>query len=279
MGSKLNTYAVGNNDLTAMMASENALTKGFHQVSLTNWSTTAVPQIALGSLIECDGALYQSTVDESIGGSTSDGTLYIKTVPSSNTVTFEFSTTAPTWDTSKQGWYTSTSSNERYLEFVIQRSGSIFNKGIISQSEITQSISTQNSIATINNNTWIASTTTFSNYITVSAGDLIQIYYSVDLTCETASFGIYPSAKVENSGTASFYSTNTASLKKINGYVSTSFYKYEESYIIKAQSQGTYIPAEYFSWNYSSAASVPVNVYAQNRHVYVSKLNTLRVST
>ena len=128
MGSKLNTYAVGNNDLTAMMASENALTKGFHQVSLTNWSTTAVPQIALGSLIECDGALYQSTVDESIGGSTSDGTLYIKTVPSSNTVTFEFSTTAPTWDTSKQGWYTSTSSNERYLNFELYRSSSNFIK-------------------------------------------------------------------------------------------------------------------------------------------------------
>lgn len=124
----MNIYGVGDVNLSNMMASENALTKGFHQVSLTNWSTTAVPQISLGSLVECDGALYQSTVNETIGGSTSDGTLYIKSVPSSNTVTFEFSTTAPTWDVIKQGWYTSTTSNERYLEYLITRSSNNYYK-------------------------------------------------------------------------------------------------------------------------------------------------------
>lgn len=129
-GSKLNVYAVGDVNLTNMMASLNATTKGFHQVSLTEWETTTVPQIAAGSIVECDGALFSFSSDESISGSPSDGTVYIKLIPDGTSITAEFTNTAPGWDTAKQGWYSPTTGEEtyRYLEYYIVKSSTTYYK-------------------------------------------------------------------------------------------------------------------------------------------------------
>jgi len=82
---------------------------GYQAISLTNFdSDTDEPQIAAGSKVEIGGALFDADANESIAGwadiaNSSD--VYIHLTVSGASVTASFSTTAPTWDTAKQGWY------------------------------------------------------------------------------------------------------------------------------------------------------------------------------
>jgi hypothetical protein len=118
-GSKLNTYGVGDVNLTNLMQVLDACRIGFHAVSLTEWATTTVPKIAAGSKVEVNGAIYKFDADETITGSPSDGLVYIKLIPSGDSITAQFTNTAPAWDDEKQGWYSSTPGEEnyRYIEF------------------------------------------------------------------------------------------------------------------------------------------------------------------
>jgi len=52
-------------------------------------------------------------------------------VPSGDSVTCAYTNTAPTWSDSKQGWYgTGATVNNRYLEFIIYKSGVIFSNKV-----------------------------------------------------------------------------------------------------------------------------------------------------
>lgn len=131
MAVKYTAYGVGNSTLTSMIQSLNALTIGFHQVSLTNWSTTAAPDIALGSIVEVNNNLYESVSTETITGSTPNGYLYIKTILStSDTISFQFSTVVPEWNTTKQyfGSPSSSESDVRFLNFKIYNSSGLYTK-------------------------------------------------------------------------------------------------------------------------------------------------------
>ena len=82
---------------------------GYCGVSLTHFSDTAEPSIASGSKIEIGGALYEFLADEAGTGWAGIGVstwAYILLTPSGATVSWSYTTTAPTWDTAKQGWYT-----------------------------------------------------------------------------------------------------------------------------------------------------------------------------
>lgn len=86
---------------------------GKNKVSLTNWdSLTLAPEVAQGSVIDIDGSIATFIADESIGGSPSDGAIWLKFVVSGSTVTAEWTGTAPTWYADKSGWYNA--SGERY---------------------------------------------------------------------------------------------------------------------------------------------------------------------
>ena len=127
-GSQVNSYGIGDVNLTSLMASVDAERIGFCAVSLTNYDNTSEPEIAEGSKIEVNGALFKFDADEAIGGSPSDGTVYIKLIPVSTSITAEFTNTAPTWDTEKQGWYSPTPGEEnyRYLPFGMIKSGASY---------------------------------------------------------------------------------------------------------------------------------------------------------
>jgi hypothetical protein len=128
-GSKINDYAIGDQNIQSVMLTLDKAFKGLHQVSLTNYDTTDESEIAAGSVVEVNGALYKFDSDESITGSPSDGTVYIYLVPSGDTVTAAYTNTAPTWSDSKQGWYgTGASANYRYLEFVLFKLSSAYQK-------------------------------------------------------------------------------------------------------------------------------------------------------
>ena len=79
-------------------------------LSLTEFGTTNEPEIAAGSVVEIGGSLFVVTVDEAItgwAGIGNDTDAYIRLVPGVGGADFaaEFTTTAPTWSASKQGWY------------------------------------------------------------------------------------------------------------------------------------------------------------------------------
>lgn len=127
---KKNDYGVGDVNFTTLMDTTDKTRVGLHKVSLTNYGTTAAPEIAAGSCIEVNGALYYADADESIGGSPSDGSVFIKIIPDGATATAEFTNTAPVWDKEKQGLYSPTGGeeNHRYFEIYILKSGTSYTK-------------------------------------------------------------------------------------------------------------------------------------------------------
>jgi hypothetical protein len=122
-GSLINTYTQLDTDILALQLTSDANFVGKHNISLTNYDTTGVPAIAAGSIVECNGALFEFTADEAVTGTPSNGTVYIQIVPSTTTCTAAFTNTAPTWSDAKQGFYgTGGAANYRYLEFEMTRS-------------------------------------------------------------------------------------------------------------------------------------------------------------
>ena len=131
-GSKINNFSIGDSNIQSVMLTLDKTFKGQHQVSLTNYSTTAESQVAAGSVIEIGGALYKFDSNESITGSPSDGTVYIMAVPSGDSVTCAYTNTAPTWSDSKQGWYgTGGTANNRYIGGVTKSGTSWTNKFLL----------------------------------------------------------------------------------------------------------------------------------------------------
>jgi len=126
-GQKINNYSQLDTNILEVQLTLDQTRKGLHSVSLTNYDNTSAPQIAAGSVVEVNGALYKFTANETITGSPTDGTVYIMIVPSTTTCTAEYINTAPIWSDDKQGWYgTSGTSNYRYLEYIIYKSASSY---------------------------------------------------------------------------------------------------------------------------------------------------------
>jgi len=96
---------------------------GYQAISLTHYEDTDEPQIAAGSKVEIGGALFEFSGNESItgwGGIGNSTDVYIKLTVSGTSVTAAFTTSAPSWDTAKQGWY---GGAERYV-FYLRKDGS-----------------------------------------------------------------------------------------------------------------------------------------------------------
>jgi len=121
--SQINDYGIGDVNLTSLMETLDRQRRGYQAVSLTNYDNTSEPKIAAGSIVELGGALFKCEADESITGWAGIGNnndVYIKLVPSGTAATAAFTTAAPTWSTSKQGWYVG---NHRYI-FKLYKDGS-----------------------------------------------------------------------------------------------------------------------------------------------------------
>ena len=91
---------------------------GYNGISLTNFDNTTVPQIAAGSKVEVAGALYYFTSSDSLEdwAAVEVGEMaYIKLVISGTDVTGYFASAAAVWSASKQGWYASAGSTQRYI--------------------------------------------------------------------------------------------------------------------------------------------------------------------
>jgi len=92
---------------------------GLIALSLTNFDNESEPQIAAGSVIEISGSLFKFDNNDSIGGTPTSGQInYIMLEVSGSgdeqEVSGSWTTTAPTWNDAKQGWYDATG-NKRYV--------------------------------------------------------------------------------------------------------------------------------------------------------------------
>lgn len=110
--SKVSGYAIGDTNFDNMMLTLDKAYKGKMSLSLTEYTTATIPEIAAGSWVEVNGALFEtdsnvaiSTTDPVNGGTVANGTVYVTLVPSGDSCTAGFVDTAPTWSDSKQGYY------------------------------------------------------------------------------------------------------------------------------------------------------------------------------
>jgi len=97
---------------------------GYQAISLTNFVASAESLIAAGSKVEVGGAFFTFSGNETPQASTwtivgTGNTAYITLTPSgsagSQVLTAMYAATAPTFSTSKQGWYQSAASIVRYI--------------------------------------------------------------------------------------------------------------------------------------------------------------------
>ena len=128
-GIKLDNFSTVDVNLTAIMATAQAMRNGHFALSLTEMDSTTIPQIAAGSIIDISGTLVYFYSNETITGTASDGVTYIKLIYSSGTIAAIWTATAPTFDSSKNGWYgTGGSSSHRYIASMIKSSTSYTDK-------------------------------------------------------------------------------------------------------------------------------------------------------
>jgi hypothetical protein len=130
-GTRVSNYGAGDPNITALMVTNNLTFRGLCSASLTNYDTTDEPEIAAGSVVEVGGTLYEFGADEAIGGSPSDGLVYIKLIPSWASVTAEFTNDAPVWRDDLQGWYQSAISVNRYMPVEIFLSSTQYIKRVL----------------------------------------------------------------------------------------------------------------------------------------------------
>lgn len=128
-GIKIDNFAIGDVNLSAIMDTLQGLKQGHFQASLTEMDTTTIPKIAAGSIFDLNGSFVYIDADETIGGTPVDGVTYVKAIYSSGAVSFEWTATAPTFATDKNGWYgTGASSGHRYIAKMIKASSSYTGK-------------------------------------------------------------------------------------------------------------------------------------------------------
>ena len=97
---------------------------GFQAVSLTNLSSSAATVITAGSKVEIAGGFFTFSTPETPDGASwtsiaTGSAAYLRLTPTgiagAQTVTADWSTTAPVWDDAKQGRYLSSGSSIRYI--------------------------------------------------------------------------------------------------------------------------------------------------------------------
>lgn len=118
--------------------------KGYQSISLTNFTTSAESIIAAGSAVEIANAFFLAGTTLTPNATswtaiTTANTAYITLTPSgsagSQTIAAAYSETAPTWSTSKQGWYTTAASVTRYIGGVTKGSATKYDDAFLLQAD------------------------------------------------------------------------------------------------------------------------------------------------
>lgn len=118
-GSRINTYSPSTGVLDNVIGVVDYSLAGGIAITLTNYTSTILPRIQAGSIVEVAGDIFEFSTENTISttgiASTASCDYYIKLVPSSSECSAEFSTIVPTWRTDHQGYYENSTSDHRYI--------------------------------------------------------------------------------------------------------------------------------------------------------------------
>jgi len=139
-GYRVNNYDTSTANITSLMETIDATRTGYIALSLTEYDSTVVPAIAGGSLVEVAGSLFRFSTTEAISTtgvtSTAAQMYYIRLVPTSSQCSAQFSTTASAWREDLQGYYHSTTSNNRVVGGTYFTGADYLNKALYRQQDI-----------------------------------------------------------------------------------------------------------------------------------------------
>lgn len=206
-GTKINNYGSTNTSLTAIMQTIDADRVGkTDSIGLTNMSTTSIPAIESGSIIEIANSVYRFSTAEPISttsiASTAATYWYVELVPSSSTVSARFSTTVPVWRSDYQGFYTSTTSANRMIGKVYFSGTTYDQKAILRWNDRIYVNSNQNNAVIVNaiNNGVCVFTSSYTSFRGYSEGytGFLQASGSIGLYTEAANVAICAYASVNN---------------------------------------------------------------------------------
>lgn len=101
--------------LDNFITNETYFQRGFYAVCFSEMETSLAPVIQSGSIIEIDGDLYEFNANEAII-ETPSGVCYVKCYESTGALVAEYTSTAPTFNSLKNGWYgTDAAASHRYI--------------------------------------------------------------------------------------------------------------------------------------------------------------------
>ena len=134
----LNDYAIGNTNFNTMMTSLDKTFKGKADITISEYDTTAAPDVKVGSVFENNGSLFiVDTADITPTGYSSmtvSTTFYLYYDESATA--FIYSNTAPTWSDALQGWY---NGNDRAFFSMYKDSGGTLYENKIAFNKISSS--------------------------------------------------------------------------------------------------------------------------------------------
>lgn len=137
---KINNYTNSNDKIEYVQLTLDKAFKSKMSLSLTNMDNTTVPAVAIGSWVENNGSLYESTsetaistTDPNTSSTVADGDIYIILYTSGGVITPSFTALTPTWSDTKQGWYGTTGdfANSRFVGAVTKSGTSYTAKRVI----------------------------------------------------------------------------------------------------------------------------------------------------
>lgn len=109
---QINRFYMGEETLINFMAHENYLQRGFYGLSFNNIGNNTKPTIQTNSTVEVNGELFRFNAVETITLTPSVGECYVKCYKSGSVIVAEMTSTAPTFNGLKNGWY---SGDHRYV--------------------------------------------------------------------------------------------------------------------------------------------------------------------
>ena len=141
---------------------------GYQAISLSPiGDASATTVITAGSCVEIASAFFKASTDITPGATswtaiTTGATAYITLTPSGSAgtqiLTADWSSTAPTWSTSKQGWYASTASSVRYVGAAYKDGASTWSRiatlPVVSQRTISFDGTTRQACKVVNIGDW-----------------------------------------------------------------------------------------------------------------------------
>jgi len=146
------------NSLSDTITAQNKVYKTQADITLSEFDSTAAPQVQAGSIFANNGTLFENDADATPTGyaGISSSTAFYLYYDESGGV-FIYAETAPVWSDDKQGWY---NGNDRAFFSMFKDAGDTLyeNKGVMAPKSSTPSLNSIGSITLAGSTSWSVST-------------------------------------------------------------------------------------------------------------------------